>query len=426
MEQITHFLPLIKVLASFACMLAGIRFTLGIWGAILAGSFLLAMLFGMSPIGWVATAGSALLLEKALYLAVILGLIMTMSKVMETTGQTERLLTALGGRLRSRRLKIVFFPALIGLLPMPGGAVFSAPLVKSAATGLGIDDLALARINYWFRHLWELSWPLYPGIILAASLSEIPIGRLSLLLLPGVATNIILGWFFLLRPGVLSLPPRPPKTQETQAATNGNILWLGLPFFIAIGGAVGLETLIIAVWPGLPFELGMCVALFLATLTAVLQNEGGVTIAGKVLRSWGLWSMILVIASVFIYQQTLKDAGAVDAMAAMSGMGAIMASAILLPFVVGLVSGISIAYVGAAFPLIIGVLSQMGLSHQLEAYVVLGSFAGFSGLMISPIHICFMLTCQFFKTDLAVTWRKIAPMCLILLSVGVLWFSFLL
>ncbi|MBU1610498.1 MAG: hypothetical protein KKC99_01510, partial [Proteobacteria bacterium] len=73
MEQITHFLPLIKVLASFACMLAGIRFKLGIWGAILAGSFLLAMLFGMSPIGWVATAGSALLLEKALYLAVILG-----------------------------------------------------------------------------------------------------------------------------------------------------------------------------------------------------------------------------------------------------------------------------------------------------------------------------------------------------------------
>lgn len=429
MDHLLHFLPLIKVLASFACMLAGIRLKLGIGPSILIGSLALALLFSMPMAEFLAAAGQALLLEKAIYLAVILALITTMSRVMEATGQTQRLLTALSARIRSRRLRLVLFPALIGLLPMPGGAVFSAPLVKSAAEGMDLDGRTLAHLNYWFRHVWELAWPLYPGIILASSLSGIPIGRLVLLLVPGVLTCLAIGWVFLLRPGVLRLPEKLPETSPGPAPeleeAPGNPWWLGLPFLIAIGGAVGLEAVLLAVWPGLPFELGMCAALALAALTAVLQNRGGWAIAARVVAGKGLWSMVLLIAAVFVYQQTLKEAGAVEAMAAMSGAGALAASALLLPFVVGMVSGISIAYVGAAFPLLIGVLGQLGLTHQLEAYIVLGSYAGFAGVLISPIHICFILTCQFFGTDLAASWRRIAPMSLLLALMGIPWFYLL-
>lgn len=426
MDSLLHFLPLIKVLSSFACMLAAIRLRLGTGPAILLGSVILALLFGMSPLHFAATAGKAVIMEKALFLCLILGLIMAMSKIMETTGQTERLLSVLSRRLRSRRLKIVFFPALIGLLPMPGGAVFSAPLAQSAAKGLNLDPMALARLNYWFRHVWEMSWPLYPGIILAASLSGIPIGRLVLVLLPGVGVSLLLGWVFLLRPGVLRLPRKTTGQAEPEAKVQTRSpLWLGLPYIIAIGGAVGMEALVLTLWPDLPFELGMCVALFIASLAAALQNKGGWRIALKVFTGRGLWSMMLLIAAVFVYQRTLTEAGAVQAMAAMSGTGALMASALLLPFVVGLVSGISIAYVGASFPLLIGVLEQLGMSHQLEAYIVLGSFAGFAGVMISPIHICFMLTCQYFGSDMAASWRRIAPMCILLMAAGIPWFFFL-
>ncbi|MGE4506568.1 MAG: DUF401 family protein [Desulfovibrionaceae bacterium] len=430
MNQLLHFLPLIKVLASFACMLAGIRMKLGIGLSILLGSVVLALLFAMPVGGFAAAAGHALLLDKAQYLAVILGLITVMSRIMESTGQTQRLLESLAGRIRSPRLRLVLFPALIGLLPMPGGAVFSAPLVKSAAEGMDILPLQLTSINYWFRHVWEMSWPLYPGIILASSLSGIPIGRLMLLLLPGVCMTLLLGWVFLLRPGVLplgeELPMAAGNAQDAKKSAGGNPFWLGLPFLIGIGGAVGLEALLLVAWPELPFELGMSVALFASAVAAALQNKGGWRIALQVLAGRKLWSMILLIAAIFIYQQTLKEAGAVQQMADMSGAGALMASALLLPFVVGLVSGISIAYVGASFPLLIGVLSQLGLGHQLEAYIVLGSFAGFSGVMISPIHICFMLTCQYFGTDLGTSWRKIAPMCLILAGSGIPWFFYLL
>ncbi len=422
MNTIIHFLPLIKVLASFTCMLLAIRLRLGIGLSILVGSLTLALLFGMPLVDLVSASGRALTHEKALYLSLIIGLIMVLSKVMETTGQTEKLLAALSGRIPSRRLKIVFFPALIGLLPMPGGAIFSAPLAKSAAKGLDLEPRTLALLNYWFRHIWEMAWPLYPGLILASSLSGLPVGRLVLLLLPGVAATIAIGWIFLLRPGVLKLPKISPGNKPKPQAAEGNPLLLGLPFLLAIGGAVSLEGLVLSLWPGLPFELGLCAALAAAVIATIVQNKNGLAHAGRAFIGKGLWSMILVIAAIFIYQQVLTEAGAVAAMAAMSGTGALLASAILLPFVVGLVSGISVAYVGASFPLLFGILAQLGLGAQLEAYIVLGTFAGYAGVLISPIHICFMVTCQFFKTDIGATWRRLAPMCLLLLALGVLYF----
>ena len=43
---------------------------------------------------------------------------------------------------------------------MPGGAIFSAPLVKGAAEGLDATPGQLSLVNYWFRHVWEVAWPL--------------------------------------------------------------------------------------------------------------------------------------------------------------------------------------------------------------------------------------------------------------------------
>ena len=62
-------------------------------------------------------------------------------------------------------------PALVGILPMPGGAIFSAPLVEASRTSPHTQGEILAFINYWFRHIWEYFLPLYPAILLVSSLS---------------------------------------------------------------------------------------------------------------------------------------------------------------------------------------------------------------------------------------------------------------
>lgn len=44
--------------------------------------------------------------------------------------------------------------------------------------------------------------------------------------------------------------------------------------------------------------------------------------------------------------------------------------------------------------------------------------AGFTGVMISPIHICFVLTCNYFTADIARTWYRLVPPCLGFLMTG--------
>lgn len=426
MENFSGIIPLLKVLSAFICMLAGIRFRIGLGTSILVGAVVLGFLFGMSPTAWLETAGLALIQDKTIYLSLIVGLILVLSDLMDKTGQTVRLMDSMSGYLRSPRLRLVFFPALIGLLPMPGGAVFSAPMVKSAAKGLSISPERKVLLNYWFRHVWEMAWPLYPGTILTASLANVPIGVVILYMWPGVVLNIFLGWFFILRPGVLPLERTGEDREPESVRDMGSVLRQGLPYIIAIGGAVGLEALIAGMKLDFPFELGVCAALALAVACAAVQG-GGWKFVVRALTKKGLYKMLYVVVAIFVFKDVLQVSGVVEALAGAAGGGvALFAAAVFLPFLVGMVSGISVAFVGAAFPLLIGLLAKLGLGDQLMAYIALGIFSGFVGVMASPIHICFILTCQYFKAELSRVWKRLVLPCALLLGFGALYFWFLL
>lgn len=418
-----EFWPLIKVSLAFVSMLAGIRMRLGIWLSILMGSVILALFFGMGPWAWTKAAFAGVFDLKAIYLALIVWTIMAMSDVLDKHGQTTRLTDAIRGYLRSPRIGLTFFPALIGLLPMPGGAVFSAPMVKSLSERMGLAPEDKIVVNYWFRHVWELAWPLYPGVILAASLAGVPLTRLVLYNLPGVAVCIALGWFFVLRPGKLAISnvrmediPRDPR----------RVLVEGLPLITAIAGAIGLEMLMAWAMPGADFEIGVLVALAAGVAVALAQNNVPVSQYGRHFFAAHLMRMILVIAAIYVFKSVIGRAGVVEELSGMASGGvAIFAAAVFLPFLVGFVAGISVAFVGSTFPLLFGLVEQMGLGDHLMAYVVLGMFSGFAGSMASPIHVCFVLTCQYFGVPLSKAWPRIAMPSFLLLLSGCLYFLLL-
>ncbi|MGE4420922.1 MAG: DUF401 family protein [Pseudodesulfovibrio sp.] len=412
--------PFLKVLFSFLLMLAGMRLRIGLGLSILIGGVAMGLLFGMGPLPIAKTGVLALTQDKFLFLAAIVGLILILSDAMERSGQSKRLMEALSGFLTSPRLRLVFFPALIGLLPMPGGAVFSAPMIKTVSEDMRITNSDRAVLNYWFRHVWELIWPLYPGIILTLALADLQILDLVSYTWPATPIMLLTGWFFFLRPGVLGAKdltvPMPLTTRSKSAA-----LREGLPLLIAIVGAIGLETSIATFAPSVPFEFGVVAALAAAVVCVMVQNtQLGLNFLRQVLSKRSLWSMISVICAIFVFKDILQGAGVVQEMARVAGGdAALFASAAFLPFLVGMVAGINVAFVGATFPLLLGVLSSLGMQDQTVPYIVLATFCGFTGVMISPIHICFILTCEYFQCDLGRTWRKVVAPCLLFLASGV-------
>lgn len=416
--------PFLKVLSAFAIMLIGIRFKLGIGLSILSGGLAMGLMFGLGLVEWAQTGVHALAQEKFLFLSAIVGFILILSDAMEKSGQSKRLMSALSGYLTSPRLRLIFFPALIGLLPMPGGAVFSAPMVKTVSEDMRVSNSDRAVVNYWFRHIWEVCWPLYPGIILTVALADITILDLISKTWPGTLVMIGAGWFFFLRPGVLGKGDLLDQAVLPTEKSKSTAFWESLPLIVAIGGAVGLEGLIAASMPTVAFEWGVIIALFMGVVCVMLQNRQlGLPFLRAIVTRKTFWSMIFVIVAVFIFKDVMQAAGVVDEMSRVAGgRAALFAAALFLPFLVGMVAGINVAFVGATFPLLIGLLNSLGMQDQIVPYLLLATYAGFAGVMISPIHICFILTCQFFECDLTTTWRKLILPCTTLMISGVLLF----
>jgi len=399
--------PFAKVICGFVIMLLGIRLRLGLALSILVGGLFIGISFGLGFLAWGKVAALALVQDRFLMLLAIVGLILILSDGLERSGQSKRLMDALSGYLRHPKLRLIFFPALIGLLPMPGGAVFSAPMVKEVSSRMQLGAERKVVINYWFRHVWEMAWPLYPGIILTVALAQIPVGEFISKTWPGVVAMFVLGWFFYLR-GEDFADSGVPDAAGTTPRNVRVALWQAMPLLVAIIGAVGLEAMIVRFVPTIPFELGVIVALVAAICCIMLQNRLGFAFLATVLRKRSLWSMLLVIAAIFIFKDVMGAAGVVKAMsAAAGGRVALFAAAVFLPFLVGMVAGINVAFVGATFPLLIGLLRTLGMEDQMIPYLLLASFSGFTGVMISPIHICFVLTCKFFEASLFASWRQI-------------------
>lgn len=412
MNFLSASLPFVKVVGAFVLMLVAMRFKLHLALAILLGGVFMGLVFGLAPAAILVNGLQALTQEKFLFLLAIVGLIMILSDGLERSGQSRRLMEALSGYLTSPRLRLIFFPALIGLLPMPGGAIFSAPMVQSMGKEMALSREDQAVINYWFRHVWEMAWPLYPGIILTVALANIPISALISKTWPGVLAMFAFGYFFLLRRVI------PEGTPLSSSAPSGarepaKVFREGAPLLIAIVGAVGCESLLAHLAPQIPFEWGVLAALLAAVVAIMVQNRLGFAFARGVLGKKSLWSMLLVIGAIFVFKDIMQAAGIVEEMAQAAGGGvALFAAAIFLPFLVGMVAGINVAFVGATFPLLLGLLESLGLAGQVIPYLVVASFAGFTGVMISPIHICFVLTCNYFGANLGQTWwRLVAPSC---------------
>jgi hypothetical protein len=405
-----------SIILVFAVMLAGIRLKLGLGLSILAGSLVLALCFDLTPLAWLKAVPTALLTEEAFVLCLIIAVILAFSALYSASGQSKRFMQAIRGQVRSRSLLLVFFPALIGLLPMPGGAIFSAPMVQRAAEELDIAPRDQTLINYWFRHIWELAWPLYPGLILASSLANIPITGIIALMWPGPLVSLAIGWLFILRPALKNAPRLAPVETRDRVGRD----WIGgIPLLTAIAGSIAGEWICARLWPGRPMEYGVIAALALASVVSLALARARWT---EVLREAGkdnTMSLLAVVGSIFVFKEVLHQGHVVNALAqSLGGGSAVLVMAATLPFLVGFVSGLGLAFVGATFPLLFGLAQSTGQAHLIPAILSLGLYSGLAGIMSSPMHICYLMTCDFFHQDPAKLLPRILVPGLLLIPAG--------
>ncbi|MRR38017.1 DUF401 family protein, partial [bacterium] len=125
------------------------------------------------------------------------------------------------------------------------------------------------------------------------------------------------------------------------------------------------------------------------------------------------------IFGIMIFQETLRLTGALDGISrffAASGLPTLFIIAVI-PFLAGVMTGLTVAFVGITFPIL---MPLMGGDIPSLGLLSLAFGSGFAGVMLSPVHLCLVLTGEYFEADMARVYRRLwIPQALVLAAAAV-------
>ncbi|MBN2418821.1 MAG: DUF401 family protein [Deltaproteobacteria bacterium] len=417
---------LLKIIIIFAGILLLNRVGLHLAFSLLAGSISLGLLMGSTPVELLTCLYKSIVNYQTLSLALIVWLIMVMSGIMEKSGHMKRLVGSFTRLARDPRMVGTVMSALIGLLPMPGGALFSAPLVDESLSRVKATPDQKASLNYWFRHLWEYWWPLYPGVILAIALLNVETWRYMVFAVPMTFLSIGAGYLFIIKP-----------MDKTGSNTESSVTWTGLKEFLhemmpiiiiilSIFLITGLSKILSVIKTGLSIPSLAPVVIGLAGAIVWVCNANKIAPSGLIKATFGKsnLTMIFLIISIMLFKGVMTDSGAVQAIRdelMTYGIPAILLI-IIMPFFSGFILGIAVGFVGASFPLIIPLFPSPD-TYTYLSYAALAYTFGYMGMMLSPVHLCFLVTRDYFKASIGGSYSYIIKTsATVLVSAVVLFF----
>jgi integral membrane protein (TIGR00529 family) len=395
--------------------------------SLLIGSLLLALLTGFGSGAFIRGALAAISSFQTLSLVAIIGLILIMSRLMEGCGHMKRLVDSFTRLSKDARIVGSVMPALIGLLPMPGGALFSAPMVETSLNERSVSGEQKTVLNYWFRHVWEYWWPLYPGVVLAIALLGVDTWRYISFMAPLTLLAIMAGVIFILLP--LGRIESPREEHPSWSEIKG-FLWEMMPILVVI--------LVILLLAGLTrflhlFDINIKISgvtsilpgLLTAILWVCLVNHIPLRRFRGALLDKGLLPLLILIFSIMILKTIMTESQAVSQVRdeLIAYKIPVLLVIMILPFLSGFITGVAMGFVGASFPLIIPLFH----TTQTFDYMALAALAytfGYMGMMLSPVHLCLLVSKDYYKASLTKSYRYLLPpVIMVLTGVVILFFG---
>jgi integral membrane protein (TIGR00529 family) len=416
-----------KILLVFFAVLAGSRLRVPLGVGLIAGGLALDLWAGKGMQALPVDFWQALMRPELWLLAITITLIMEIGHFMasEENGKAIVSLARRYGGKHGQAISLVLIPAAIGLVPMPGGALFSAPLVGRTAQNSSNSPEWKAAVNYWFRHILEYWWPLYPVVIVTLSIFTLQSWQFMLLQMPFTFVSLSAGYFFLLRGQAFSF------TDEPVEQNLPSIVQVLLPIVIIVLATLLLPGFFHRMTPGLNpaswklFSMlsGLLVSLIIIWFDRAKHSRK----MFSDLASLKTLNVFVTLAGVMIFESLLDSSGLIPLAGRELSTGRVPIGLIIafLPFLAGLVTGIAIGFAGAAFPIVVGFISAGEINLHPMAALVLAFSMGYAGMMLSPVHLCFLLTVEYFSASLIKVYKYILPCVMSVMAFGVILYQVL-
>lgn len=387
---------LLKISLIFALILILLRKKIHIGLVMLIASAGLFLFYRMPFASIGETVQQAVLSPVTIKLLLALSFIRIFEMILREHAVLADMMNAVKALFRNRKIVTVSMPLLIGLMPSVGGAYFSAPMVAETTSDISISPEEKGFINYWFRHPWEFILPLYPGILLASAISRIELYDL-------ITVNLIYAVLMLITGFVFSMHGMKGAVEAAEHAPGKN-LWSFLPF-------IAVLLLVVA------FRIELHYALIAVVLLLLIFYRYSLKAMFATFRHGFSADVIFLIIGVMLFKESMEHSGAVINLSRFflnEGIP-VMPILFLLPFITGILTGITVGFVGGTFPLLISIAGHASAGAISFAFV-----SGFLGVLLSPVHICLVLTREYFKADLWGMYRLMIPGCIVIFASAVL------
>lgn len=328
--------------------------------------------------------------------------VMCLEIELRTSGALAGMVHALQRIFSSNRVTLAVMPAFLGLLPSLGGARFSAPIVEEASKGLGLTREHQAAINFWFRHIFEFSSPIIPGMIMACNIAGVTYSEFIMHLCWLTVLMFCVGWFVLIRP-IKTDSVKEISGTDYENEQGWQDLWLSLSPVVL--------TFVLVVFFGMNASVGMGVVT--AGLFLVLhftKREIGLKdiVVGAIdMKMFFNVLCILYFIQILTVTQVLHEI-----------VTAFQSSPLPVPviiacvsFIIGVLTGMSQGHVAIIMPIIAAMQTgSLNLAGVAMAF-------GVAGQMLTPTHMCLVVTVDYFKSNFFKTLQPVLLGEIILLTI---------
>jgi len=337
-------------------------------------------------------------------LVVIMYLIAIFVSLYKVTGFIDKLSKELTILLKKPFIVISFVPAILGLLPVPGGALMSIPVVDKVGDYMGLDKSRKLFLNVWFRHVIFIVYPLSTVLVLTSALANIDIWVLIVRQAPIALLMIILGYVIGLyiegyRGHLSSLGEKnadksllikvfsPILSSIAIAIATSRFLdyKFQLPInrlSMVLGVSIGIIMLIL--FSRMELKKFIKVLVMKRTLELAVIGYGAMMLRG-VFTSIDLSCIIDYIPSYIPIQLI----------------------AILLPMVFSIISGVPTSGIALSIPIIQHLTT---ISPSLTSLIYISAFIGYLG---SPLHLCYIYSAKYLGLSIIKGYKYMIPACII-------------
>jgi len=330
--------------------------------------------------------------------------IMLLSQLYKETAEITRLSESLGKIIKNPKLVLSVLPAIIGFLPVAGGALMSAPLVEAEAEKLRLKPEKKAYVNLWFRHTIFPVYPLSQVLIITAALTATTMPLIILRQIPAVIVMIIIG--YIIGFWQTSFTKNSKEQMETKGEVKSNlkIFFKSFsPILATIIAAIGLELV--------GFELArqgfdVLIATIIGIIILIIITKPNLKTLAIPIKNKGIYGITLAAYGAFFLRNTMTAIGISEIFQTLKANGNIDILIFLtfIPAMLGFLTGSASGGVAISVSILTGILSSF--SPKTAALVYISAYLGY---IVAPTHLCFTFTADYFKCSLGKVYKYVIP-----------------